>query len=170
MIDVNRLAAEVSARSGIRVQPGDAAFALVTLNQMVLEEVARQLSDEVRSGIAEFTDAVQKTETRAGKILAQQVREAAAELRRELQQDIESARLKAGEMVTEVHRAHRNSVFVRWGAAGLICGLALFGAGLWIGAHWIEECTFAPRVAVPPPVCFRPEHLKSLPFPQTLGL
>jgi len=138
MIDVNRLIGEVAARNGIRVEPGDPAFALVTLNELVLEEAARQLTGEVRSGIAEFTVAVQKTETRAGKILAQQVKEAAAELRRELHQDIESARLKATEIVTEVHRAHRNSALVRWGAAGLICAVALFSAGLWIGAHWLR--------------------------------
>ena len=108
MIDVNRLIGEVAARNGIRVEPGDPAFALVTLNQLVLEEAARQLTEEVRSGIAEFTVAVQKTETRAGKVLAQQVKQAAEELRQELQRDIESARLKAAEMVTEVHRAHRN--------------------------------------------------------------
>ena len=138
MIDVNRLAAEVSARHDMRVEPRDPAFALVTLNHLVFEEIARQLTEEVRSGIAEFSDAVQKTETRAGKILAQQVKEAAAELRRELQQDIESARLNAAQMVTEVHRAHRNSALVRWGAAGLIAAVTLFGAGLWIGAHYLR--------------------------------
>ena len=138
MIDVNRLIGEVAARNGIRVEPGDPAFALVTLNQLVLEEAARRLTEEVRSGIAEFTVAVQKTETRAGKVLAQQVKETAAELRQELQRDIESARLKAGEMVTEVHRAHRTSALVRWSAAGLICAVALLGAGLWIGAHWLR--------------------------------
>jgi hypothetical protein len=138
MIDVNRLIGEVAARNGIRVEPGDPAFALVTLNELVLEEAGRQLTEEVRSGIAEFTGALQKTETRAGKVLAQQVREAAAELRRELQRDIESARLNAAEMVTEVHRAHTNSALVRWGAAGLICAVALFGAGLWIGANCLR--------------------------------
>jgi len=138
MIDVKRLAAEVSARHDMRVEPWDPAFALVTLNQLVFEEIARRLTEEVRSGVAEFSDAVQKTETRAGKILAQQVKEAAAELRRELQQDIESARLNAAQIVTEVHRAHRNSALVRWGAAGLICAVALFGSGLWIGLHWLR--------------------------------
>lgn len=138
MIDVNRLIGEVAARNGIRVEPGDPAFALVTLNQLVLEEAARQLTEELRSGIAEFTVAVQRTETRAGKVLAQQVKEAAAELRQELQRDIENARLKAAEMVTEVHQAHRTSTLVRWGAAGLICAVALLGAGLWIGAHWLR--------------------------------
>ncbi|MGH7968980.1 MAG: hypothetical protein ACREIC_09675, partial [Limisphaerales bacterium] len=79
--------------------------------------------------------AVQKTETRAGKILAQQVKEAAAELRREMQRDIEDARLRASEIVLEVHRAHRKPAVIRWGAAGLIAALALFGSGLWIGAN-----------------------------------
>jgi hypothetical protein len=138
MLDMNRLIGEVAARNGIRVEPGDPAFALVTLNQLVLEETARQLTEAVRSGIAEFTVAVQKTETRAGKILAQQVKEAAAELRRELQRDIESGRLKAAEMVMEVHRAHRKSASIRWGTAGLICVVGLFGAGVWIGAHCLR--------------------------------
>jgi len=138
MIDVNRLIGEVAARNGIRVEPGDPAFALVTLNQLVLEEATRQLTEEVRSGIAEFTVAVQKTETRAGKVLAQQVKAAAAELRQELQRDIETARLRAAEMVTQVHRAHRTSALVRWGATGLICAVTLLGAGLWIGAHYLR--------------------------------
>ena len=138
MIDANRLAAQVTVRNGIRVEPWDPAFALVTLNQLVLEEVARRLTEEVHAGIAEFKDAVQKTETRAGRLLAQQVKEAAVELRRELQQDIESARLNATGMVTEVHRAHRRSAAVRWGAAGLICAVVLFGAGMWVGTHFLR--------------------------------
>ena len=138
MMDVNRLIGEVAARHGIKVQSWDPAFALVTLNELVLEDIARRLTEEVHSGIAEFTDAVQKTETRAGKILAQQVNEAAAELRREMQRDIEDARLRANEIVLDVHRAHRKPAVIRWGAAGLIAGLALFGSGLWFGAHYFH--------------------------------
>ena len=138
MMDVNRLIGEVAARHGIKVQSWDPAFALVTLNELVLEDTARRLTEEVHSGIAEFTDAVQKTETRAGKILAQQVNEAAAELRREMQRDIEDARLRANEIVLDVHRAHRKPAVIRWGAAGLIAGLALFGSGLWFGAHYFH--------------------------------
>jgi hypothetical protein len=126
MMDVNRLIGEVAARHGIKVQSWDPAFALVTLNELVLEDIARRLTEEVHSGITEFTEAVQKTETRAGKILAQQVNEAAAELRREMQRDIEDA------------RAHRKPAVIRWGAAGLIAGLALFGSGLWFGAHYFH--------------------------------
>ncbi|HLG99620.1 MAG TPA: hypothetical protein VKX49_25150 [Bryobacteraceae bacterium] len=138
MLDVKRLIGEVAARNGIRVESWDPAFALVTLNELVLEEIARQLTEEVHSGIAEFTEAVQKTETRAGKLLAQQVREASAEVRRELQRDIEDARLRASEIVLDVHRAHRKPAVIRWGAAGLIAGAGLFGSGLWIGAHYLH--------------------------------
>ena len=110
----------------------------MTLNELVLEEIARRLTEEVHSGVAEFTDAVQKTEVRAGKILAQQVKDAAAELRNELQRDIEDARLRASEIVIDVHRAHRKPAVIQWGAAGLIAGLALFGSGLWIGAQYFH--------------------------------
>ena len=138
MLDVKRLIGEVAARNGIRVESWDPAFALVTLNELVLEEIARRLTEEVHSGVAEFTEAVNKTEARAGKILAQQVKEAAAELRREMQRDIEEARLKANEIVANVHRAHSRPAVIRWGAVGLIAAVALFGSGLWIGAHYLH--------------------------------
>jgi hypothetical protein len=104
----------------------------------VLEEAAKRLTDEIRSGITQFNEGVQKTERRAGKVLAQEVREAAAELRRELQQDIESARLNAAAMVAQVDHAHRRSALLRWGAAGLISAVFLFASGLWIGAHYFR--------------------------------
>jgi len=138
MLDVKRLIGEVAARNGIRVESWDPAFALVTLNELVLEEIARRLTEEVHSGIAEFTETVQRTETRAGKILAQQVKEAAAELRKELQRDVENARLRASEIVFDVHQAHGKAAVIRWSAAGLIAGLALFSSGLWIGAHFLR--------------------------------
>jgi hypothetical protein len=68
MLDVKWLIGEVAARNGIRVESWDPAFALVTLNELVLEEIARRLTEEVHSGIAEFTEAVQKTEARVAVI------------------------------------------------------------------------------------------------------
>jgi len=138
MLEISRLIAEVKERNGIRILPGDAGFVLVTLNQLVLEDLARQLGEGVRSGIVDFNDVVQKTETRAGNTLAQYVKSAAAEIRGELQRDIENARIKATEIVSEVHHAHRNVVLVRWGAAGIMAGLVLFTLGLWTGAHYLR--------------------------------
>ena len=135
MLEVSRLIAEVYERHGIRMVPDDVGFALITLNQLMLEELARQLREGVCSSIAEFNEVVQKTETRAGKSLAQYVKAAAAEIREELQRDIETARVHAAEIVDEVNRAHSRPAIVTWVAVGLIAGAFLFGAGLWIGAH-----------------------------------
>lgn len=138
MIDVKRLIAEVAARDGIRVEPGDPAFALVTLNQLVLEDAAEQIRDHIRAGMADFTDAVHKTEARAGGVLAEQVKDTVAELRRELERDVEKARLEASQIVHAVHRAHTKAAWTRWCAAGLIAATALFAAGLWIGAQCLR--------------------------------
>jgi hypothetical protein len=135
MLEVSRLIAEVYERHGIRMVPDDVGFALITLNQLMLEELAQRLQEGVSSGIADFNNVVQKTETRAGKNLAQYVKAAAAEIREELQRDIENARVHATEIVDEVNRAHSRPAIVRWVAAGLIAGMVLFGAGLWIGAR-----------------------------------
>lgn len=135
MLEVSRLIAEVYERHGIRMVPDDVGFALITLNQLMLEELAQRLQEGVSSGIADFNNVVQKTETRAGKNLAQYVKAAAAEIREELQRDIENARVHATEIVDEVNRAHSRPAIVTWVAVGLIAGAFLFGAGLWIGAH-----------------------------------
>ena len=135
MLEVSRLIAEVYERHGIRMVPDDVGFALITLNQLMLEELAQRLQQGVSSGIADFNNVVQKTETRAGKNLAQYVKAAAAEIREELQRDIENARVHATEIVDEVNRAHSRPAIVTWVAVGLIAGAFLFGAGLWIGAH-----------------------------------
>ena len=135
MLEVSRLIAEVYERHGIRMVPDDVGFALITLNQLMLEELAQRLQEGVSSGIADFNNVVQKTETRAGKNLAQYVKAAAAEIREELQRDIENERVHAAEIVDEVNRAHSRPAIVRWVAVGLIAGMFLFGAGLWIGAH-----------------------------------
>lgn len=138
MIDVKRLIGEVAARDGIRVEPGDPAFALVTLNQLVLEDAAEQIREHVRAGVAEFTEAVRKTESRAGRILAEQVKDAAAEVRRELERDVEKARLEATQIVFAVHRAHTKAALIRWGAAGVIAAAGLFAAGLCVGMECLR--------------------------------
>jgi len=138
MIDVHRLIGEVAARDGIRVEPGDPAFALVTLNQLVLEDAVKQIGQHIHAGIAEFTDAVHQTEDRAGRILAEEVKAAAAELRLELQRDVETARVGAKEIVSEIHRSHTRAALIRWGTTGILSAAAIFGAGLWIGANYLR--------------------------------
>ena len=134
-IDVHRLIGEVAARDGIRVEPGDPAFALVTLNQLVLEDVVKQMREHIRSGIAEFTEAVQKTESRAGKVLAEEVKEAAAEVREELQRDVEAARIGAREILYAVQRKQSRAALVRCAVAASAAAVAVFASGIWAGLH-----------------------------------
>jgi hypothetical protein len=138
MIDVHRLIGEVAARDGIRVEPGDPAFALVTLNQLVLEDAVARIGEHIRAGIAEFNQAVQKTENRAGKLLAEEVKEAAAEIREELQRDIEAARVNALEILYDVHRKHSRAIFLRWAVAGVSAAAAVFASGVWAGTHFLR--------------------------------
>ena len=42
MPDMKRMISEVAAENGIRVEPGDPLFALVTMNRMVFEESAQR--------------------------------------------------------------------------------------------------------------------------------
>jgi hypothetical protein len=134
MIDVHRLIGEVAARNDIRVEPDDPAFVLVTLNQLVLEDAIVQMCEQIRLGIDEFTEAVHKTEARAGKILGAEVRESAADIREELQRDVETARI--GEIIYELHRKHTRVALIRWGFAVIMLAAAMFAAGFCLGAHF----------------------------------
>lgn len=90
---------QVAAKNGIRLEPDDPAFALVTLNEAVLQDALASLTQDIRQVLNSFTESLAKTEHRAGKALAQDVKTAAAELRQELNSDIEKASLKANEFV-----------------------------------------------------------------------
>lgn len=137
-IDVERIIGEVAARHNILLRPDDPAFAIVTINQLVLEKTADQIAERVRTIIGEFENSVQNVETRAGKIIGREVRQSAAEIRAELNRDIVTAGAKAAELVARVDRAHSRPALVRWIAAGLVSAATLFGAGLWIGISYVR--------------------------------
>ena len=134
MIDVRRLIAEVGARNGIRVEPDDPAFALVTLNQLVLEDFITRMDERIRLGIAEFLEAVHKTEAHAGKILGAEVRESAAAVREELQRDVEAARVGALEIIRELYRQHTKLALVLRCATDIVVAATL-AIGFWLGTH-----------------------------------
>ena len=105
MIDQKQLIGQVAAKNGIRLEPDDPAFALVTLNEAVLQDASAALTQEIRQVLNSFAESLAKTEHRAGKVLAQDVKTAAAELRRDLNADVERASLKANDLVMKVSAA-----------------------------------------------------------------
>ena len=133
MIDQQRLIGEVAAKNGIRLEPDDPAFALVTLNEIVLQDTVAALTHEIRSSLQSFAESLTKTENRAGKVLAQDVKVAAAELRRQLNSDIENASLKAHELVIKVSAVNSRPLMVRWLATGSLAALLLFLCGVVVG-------------------------------------
>jgi hypothetical protein len=129
--NVKRLISEVAAQNGIRVEPDDPLFAVVTMNRIVLDEATQKLQNHIQARIAEFEASMQKAEKRAGKMLA--VKESAEQMRQGLQGDIHIAGLKAREFVHLVNEAHRRPALIRWSAVGLVAGAMLFGGGVWLG-------------------------------------
>jgi len=133
MLDKKRVITEVAAKNGIRVGPEDPLFAGVTMMQLGLEESLRDVEDRFKGIITEFESHVRVVERRAGKVLAQEVKECAVELRRGLQGEISAAGLKARELVQSVHAAHERPNMIFWASIGLLCALGLFFSGVWFG-------------------------------------
>jgi CHASE3 domain sensor protein len=133
MLDKERVIAEVAAKHKVRVEPDDPYFAAATITQMALEETVRELQVRIHASIAEFDASVRVVERRAGKMLAQEVKDCAAAIRGELQKDIVNATKKARELINEVKLAHEVPNRIIWASIGLFCALALFLSGVWFG-------------------------------------
>jgi hypothetical protein len=116
MPDVKRLIAEVASRNGIRLDPDDPAFCLVTLNQLLLEEAGEKLASEVRKATKEFEDAVRQVEGRFGGLLGKQLKETITAL--------------GGQVLTRpVNHQWRNLVV----AVCVLSAVIVFAAGIAVG-------------------------------------
>jgi hypothetical protein len=135
MYDVKQLIAAVRARNGIRVEEDDPIFALVTLNELVLEQIARRVSDEITTRLVAFNVGMDKTERRAGSLLAQDVKEAGAQIRADLQKDIDAAGMKAAYLVYKVDQAHKRPALIRWITVGLSLAVVLLVFGFYVGMY-----------------------------------
>lgn len=135
--DVRAFAAKVFERHGIALKEDDPAFALVTLNELILrklmEELLKDVDQHITAKLAEFEQTIQRVEHRAGEVLAQQVRESAGELRRTLQQEVGGARLQVQRMVEEIRGAYHTGNMVGWCAVSAVVALVVFGCGFWVG-------------------------------------
>ena len=107
--EIKRLAAEVSVQHGIRVDPDDPIMAVATLNRLMLEHVMANAASLIGDATQEFNRATERVQIRAGSVVAQEVREAVASIRTEIQKDIESARLNARELIDELHQTQLQS-------------------------------------------------------------
>lgn len=135
MPDVKALIGEVAARHGITLRPDDPAFALVTVNQLVLEQTMAELIGRTQQMTNEFDQAAARLQARAGSVLAAEVRKAGAEIRQALRQDI-AAGIQPRQSAEEIQRAQSGALSYWWLSAGLIAALALFVIGILVGRVW----------------------------------
>ena len=129
MLDVQHLIGEVAGKHGIRLEPNDPAFALVTLNQLVLEETAARLTENVSSILTQFSGSLNKTERRVGAILAQDLKGAITEMRNHLTVEPQAQSRKTLAPATLI-----KAVEYRWAALGSLAAMLIFGIGVAVGA------------------------------------
>ena len=133
MSDVKQLIAAVRATNGIRVEPDDPIFAFVTISELVLGQFSRHVSDEITTKLVAFKEGMDQTERRAGQLLAEDVRKAAAQIRAEMQKDIEAAGMKAAHLVYQVDQAHKRPAMIFWVAVTLLSAMVLMGFAFYAG-------------------------------------
>ena len=111
-IDTDRLLTEALKKHGIRLDPDDPAVVLVTLNRLVLEDVAESVSADIRKATKEFEAAAGRLQGKVGSSVAVAVK--------------------------STTRSASAPVWNRWAylAFGLGSGGGLFLAGMAIG-KWV---------------------------------
>ena len=87
-IDIQRIIGEVAVKHGFVMDRQDPSFALVTINQLVFEDLIRQASEQISARIAEFSVSLRQFEERTGKAAVQEV---ATPLRSQLSEDLRRA-------------------------------------------------------------------------------
>ena len=137
--NVQRLIAEVAAQHGFLLKPDDAAFALVTMNRLVLEESLEMIRSQIAADLAQFQASAQWAHKRAESAIEEEVRRSTAALRDEIQRDINTARLRAVEIVQEVKTAYQQPMSNRKFTIVVLAALLLLLCGIWVGkvtASW----------------------------------
>ena len=111
-IDTERLLAEALRKHGIRLDPDDPAVVLVTLNRLVLEDVAESVAANIGKATKEFEAAVGRLQGKVGSAV--------------------------GAAVKASTRSATPPVWNRWAylAIGMGSGGGLFIAGIAIG-KWV---------------------------------
>jgi len=111
--NVQRLITAVAAEHRLLLKPDDAAFAIVTMNRLVLEESLEAIRAVVAEDLAQFKQTAQWAHSRAESAIQSEVRLSARALREELQSDIDTARLRATAMVQEVKEIYEKPLAYR---------------------------------------------------------
>jgi hypothetical protein len=134
LLDLKRVTAEVAARHGMLVSQDDPAMLLVTMNEVVLQQVVGSIELRVREIVTGIEGGLLAAQHEATGVIGREARKAAVAMREEIQKDIDAGRLQARELIVELNRAYSRSAVRRWVAAGVIIAgcVLLLGVGLGV--------------------------------------
>ena len=74
MLNVRDLIGKVAAQNRIRVDEDDPIFAVTTINRLMLEEMAKEISSQFQAIMQDFDKSAKAVDERAGKLFAEEVR------------------------------------------------------------------------------------------------
>ncbi len=122
--DIRALIGEVAARHGIRLDADDPAFAIVTLNVLMLEEVLTEAFDKMEKLPRDWEVAAARVQGQSGERIAADTRTAL--------QAIAQEKAKAAGAIPASRVAEKNN-YVVWIAVGVLSGLLLLILGYVLG-------------------------------------
>ena len=137
--NVQRLITAVAAEHRLILKPDDAAFAIVTMNRLVLEESLEAIRATITEDLAKFKETAQWAHSRAESAIEAEVRSSTRALRDELQRDISLARLRAAEIAMEVKETYEKPMSNRRLTTVVLAAVLLILCGIWVGrftASW----------------------------------
>ena len=132
-IDVKKIVGEVAAKHGVLVEEDDPLMVALSANGVLLDALAQEMLDELRSVSAHLENVSVNLPGEASAALKEAAEYAASSVRRGLEFDIEGAGLKARAIVDAVYRAQPRATMWMWIAVGLGVGTLLFSAGVLVG-------------------------------------
>jgi hypothetical protein len=140
-VDAKKLTAHVAARHGFLIREDDPAMALVTMSEMVLEEVLEKAEVGLRGILTEAEKGQKRSQQEAAVWVQEEIGRAGGALRAQLLRDIDAGRLQAKELVVQLAQPYSVSAVRRWVALGIVSGLILLLIGVGLGielGRWLR--------------------------------
>jgi DNA-binding helix-hairpin-helix protein with protein kinase domain len=133
VLDFKRIIAQVAARHGMLVSQDDPAMLLVTMNEVVLQQVFGNIEARTEEIVAGIEATFRLAQREALGSVEREARKAGIAVREESQKDIDAGRLHARELIVELNRAYTRSAVRRWVAIGVVAASGLVALGVCLG-------------------------------------
>src|SRR5260370_24864412 len=133
VLDFKRIIAEVATRHGMLVSQDDPAMLLVTMNEVVLQQVFANIDARTEKIVAGLEAGFRSAQREALGSIEREARKAGIAVREEIQKDIDAGRLHARELIVELNHAYTRSAVRRWVAIGVVAASGLLVLGISLG-------------------------------------